>query len=191
MKTIYLVRHGQTFFNLHHKVQGRVDSPLTDLGIRQAKKLREYFNEKNIKFDKAYCSTQERASDTLEIITNFEMEYERLKDLREKSYGMYEGQDQYTLPWHYGQEREGIASMEPDHEAVARIDRAMTKILRENPHARNILVVGHGDVLARYVRQHDKRNIFNSFGNGEVAVLEENDGHVSFIESYWPARGLE
>ena len=44
----------------------------------------------NIKFDKAYSSTQERANDTLEIITDHEMPYVRLKDLREKCYGIFE-----------------------------------------------------------------------------------------------------
>ena len=34
---IYLVRHGQTVFNQAERFQGRVDSPLTDLGVAQAK----------------------------------------------------------------------------------------------------------------------------------------------------------
>ena len=33
---IYLVRHGQTRFNAEGRLQGRLDSPLTDLGRRQA-----------------------------------------------------------------------------------------------------------------------------------------------------------
>jgi len=36
-KTLYLMRHGQTLFNLRHKVQGWCDAPLTDFGIYQAK----------------------------------------------------------------------------------------------------------------------------------------------------------
>jgi probable phosphoglycerate mutase len=33
---IYLVRHGQTVWNLERRIQGRGDSPLTELGVRQA-----------------------------------------------------------------------------------------------------------------------------------------------------------
>jgi probable phosphoglycerate mutase len=33
---IYLVRHGQTEFNRERRLQGHVDSPLTELGVRQA-----------------------------------------------------------------------------------------------------------------------------------------------------------
>ena len=34
---IYLVRHGQTEFNRERRIQGHVDSALTDLGVRQAR----------------------------------------------------------------------------------------------------------------------------------------------------------
>ena len=36
MKRLYLLRHGQTEFNVKKLVQGRCDSPLTDLGHKQA-----------------------------------------------------------------------------------------------------------------------------------------------------------
>ena len=35
-KTLYLMRHGQTLFNVRRKVQGWCDAPLTKLGIGQA-----------------------------------------------------------------------------------------------------------------------------------------------------------
>ena len=34
---IYLVRHGETEFNRERRIQGHVDSPLTELGVRQAR----------------------------------------------------------------------------------------------------------------------------------------------------------
>ena len=36
-KTLYLMRHGQTLFNLRKKIQGASDSPQTDEGKRKAK----------------------------------------------------------------------------------------------------------------------------------------------------------
>src|SRR5581483_7504765 len=38
---IYLIRHGQTEFNREDRVQGRVDSPLTELGVAQARAMGE------------------------------------------------------------------------------------------------------------------------------------------------------
>ena len=51
MKTLYLMRHGETLFNVQHKIQGWCDSPLTEKGIKQAQKARDYFSKKGITFD--------------------------------------------------------------------------------------------------------------------------------------------
>lgn len=79
MKTLYLMRHGETMFNVQGKIQGWCDSPLTIYGKQQALKVKEYFENHSIVFDKAYCSTSERCSDTLELITD--MPYVRLKEV--------------------------------------------------------------------------------------------------------------
>ena len=53
---IYFVRHGQTVWNVEKRFQGLSDSPLTELGITQAKLLGEKL--KNIKFElltQRYC----------------------------------------------------------------------------------------------------------------------------------------
>ena len=48
-KHLYLMRHGQTLFNVRRKIQGSCDSPLTPLGIEQAKKAKELLSD--IQFD--------------------------------------------------------------------------------------------------------------------------------------------
>ena len=63
------MRHGQTLFNLEHKIQGWCDSPLTELGINQAKIAGRYFTDNQIKLDHCYANTSERACDTLELVT--------------------------------------------------------------------------------------------------------------------------
>ena len=75
-KILYLMRHGQTLFNVRRKIQGWCDAPLTELGIKQAEIASEYFKNNNITFDHAYSSTSERACDTLEIVTD--IPYKRL-----------------------------------------------------------------------------------------------------------------
>jgi len=39
------MRHGQTLFNEKKKIQGASDSPLTQLGIEQARMAKNYFDE--------------------------------------------------------------------------------------------------------------------------------------------------
>ena len=43
MKTIYLMRHGRTLFNVMGLNQGMSDSPLTKEGIEEALKTKEWF----------------------------------------------------------------------------------------------------------------------------------------------------
>lgn len=52
--TIYLVRHGKTWFNTQNQVQGFCDSLLTEEGESQAKLVGEGL--KNVKFTAAYSS---------------------------------------------------------------------------------------------------------------------------------------
>ena len=50
MKDLYLMRHGQTFFNQEGLVQGTCDSPLTELGQDQARQAGAYLKERGIRF---------------------------------------------------------------------------------------------------------------------------------------------
>jgi len=97
-KILYLMRHGETLFNVQKRIQGACDSPLTELGIHQAKIAKEYL--KDITFDHYYCSTSERCSDTLELIIE-DQAYTRLKGIKEFNFGSYEGQPQYLEPSNY------------------------------------------------------------------------------------------
>ncbi len=63
---IYYVRHGQTEWNKLNKIQGIVDMPLNEEGIKQAYKTKEIIN--NIEFDCAICSPLKRTRQTLDII---------------------------------------------------------------------------------------------------------------------------
>ena len=96
MKDLYLLRHGETLFNLRKLNQGFSDSPLTERGIKQAKKAKKFLRENDYKFDHFYSSTQERAEDTLRILTN--REYIRDKGLEERNCGIYEGVHQDITP---------------------------------------------------------------------------------------------
>ena len=95
MKHLYMMRHGQTLFNVRRRIQGSCDSPLTELGIKQAIAARELI--KDIPFDHYYSSTAERASDTLEIVTEGKVPYTRLKGLKERGFGLFEGECPLTV----------------------------------------------------------------------------------------------
>ena len=62
--TFYVVRHGQTLFNVMGKVQGWCDTPLTDEGVRAAQSLGRGLAE--VDFSAAYSSDSGRAVHTLD-----------------------------------------------------------------------------------------------------------------------------
>lgn len=63
---IYIVRHGQTDWNVEGRYQGRIDIELNEVGIKQAETIHKEL--KNIKFDKVFSSPLKRAYKTAEII---------------------------------------------------------------------------------------------------------------------------
>ena len=88
---LYLVRHGETEWNILRRVQGSMDAPLTENGIQQAVNAAKRLKE--VPFSAAYASPQPRAYRTAEMIV---AEHEGLvlqKEpvLREFSFGDWEG----------------------------------------------------------------------------------------------------
>lgn len=152
MKDLYLMRHGQTFFNQEGLVQGVYDSPLTDLGIEQAKQARAFFEKNGIEFGGIYSSTQERASDTLEIVTG-RTDYTRLKGVKEWNFGLFEAQPERLQP----KFRAGAVSFEDLYvpyggEDVAQVGERMltslTEVMKKTPAVENpTLVVSHGGAM--------------------------------------------
>lgn len=65
---IYIVRHGQTDWNVEGRYQGRKDIELNKTGIKQAEEMKEKL--KGIKFDQVFSSPLKRAYKTAQIITD-------------------------------------------------------------------------------------------------------------------------
>lgn len=142
-KTLYIMRHGQTLFNLRKKLQGYCDSPLTELGKRQAEIAGEYL--KNIDIDHAYSSTSERCCDTLEIATNKSIEYVRLKGLKEMNFGLFEGESEDLKPRN-SKEYENFF-VDYGGESISQVRERMvntcTEIMEKEDH-NVVLAVSHG-----------------------------------------------
>ena len=136
------MRHGQTLFNLRKKIQGSCDSPLTEEGIRQAKIAKKYFEDNKITFDAAYSSTQERASDTLEIIIDKHMKFERLKGIKEWDFGLFESESVDLFPNDY-KTFFGKFGGENLEDVEKRANETLTQIMKKNNH-NSVLAVSHG-----------------------------------------------
>jgi Fructose-2,6-bisphosphatase len=86
---LYVVRHGQTDWNLDHKVQGITDIELNDLGRNQAYELQELI--KDIEIDIVISSPLLRAKETAEILVDGKLLVLLDDRLTERSWGDNEG----------------------------------------------------------------------------------------------------
>ena len=84
---IYIVRHGQTDWNIEGRYAGRIDIPLNKKGLNDAKKLKEKF--KNIKLDAVICSPIGRTKQTARSITRKKLILD--ERIIERSNGKLEG----------------------------------------------------------------------------------------------------
>ena len=93
MTRIILTRHGQTLWNIEGRVQGHLDSPLTETGLLQAQSLAERLKSEGIQT--IYSSDAPRASGTAEEIRRAAgLDSLMISTaLREFSFGEWEGRE--------------------------------------------------------------------------------------------------
>ena len=86
---LYVVRHGQTEWNLEHRCQGISDIPLTDKGIEEAKELQELV--KSLDIDVVISSPLSRARETAKILVDNKLPVNIDDRIIERDWGMNEG----------------------------------------------------------------------------------------------------
>ncbi|MCP1224208.1 histidine phosphatase family protein [Sebaldella sp. S0638] len=191
-KTFYLMRHGQTLFNLRRKIQGACDSPLTELGIKQAQAVGKYF--KDIELDYAYSSTSERSSDTLEYIIGQEKSYTRLKGLKEMNFGTFEGESEDLNP----KDRVVFGTFflsyggESRAQVQDRMVRTCTEIMEKDDH-NTVLAVSHAGACFHFLShwQDPSEEIKKGFPNCCIFKYEYEDGNFTLIETIRDAADIK
>ena len=92
MHTLYFTRHGETVWNVENKICGMTDSPLTERGRQQARKLGETVKASGVHIDEILYSPLSRAADTAKAIADATGIPARCEPrLREQCFGKYEG----------------------------------------------------------------------------------------------------
>lgn len=147
---------------------------MTEKGIEQAHQAREFFQENGIQFDHLYSSTQERACDTLEIITN-NKSYQRLKELKEMGFGSFEGEQQFLQP--QGKEYFENFYLQFGGESMAMVQKRMTtalyQIMAQEDH-QNVLAMSHNGACISFLQtiwQGDEADLIRSFPNCAIFIL--------------------
>ncbi len=154
-KKIYIIRHGQTDFNLQGIVQGSgVDSSLNATGREQAHSFYDVYG--SVSFDKVYTSALKRTSETVAQFIDKGIPHEALSGLNEISWGTNEGQkitpdeDAYyhwmLQQWQNGNTSLRIQGGESPEEVALRQQPVINKIL-QNDDDTTILICMHGRAM--------------------------------------------
>ncbi len=188
MKKLYLVRHGETLFNQLGKIQGACDSPLTEKGIHQAEKVKAYFATCPEVPTAYYSSTQERASDTLEVIIGGK-KYNRVKGLKEWNFGMFEGESERLNP----KIRTGETSFkdafvpyggESSETVQDRMNETIIELMNTED-SQHVLMVSHGGAMYMFLKKWlsaDEVAKVN-FSNGCILEFDYEDDVFKFQQA--------
>lgn len=109
MKTIVLIRHGESVWNQENRFTGWTDVDLTEKGVAEATKAGNLLKEKGYVFDKAYTSYLKRAVKTLNVVLDrMDQDWipvEKNWRLNEKHYGDLQGLNKAETAAKYGDEQ--------------------------------------------------------------------------------------
>lgn len=160
MTEIWLVRHGQTDWNLAGRYQGHLDIPLNEAGLEQAGRLAIKLAGET--FAAVYCSDLQRARVTAEMVAaRLGLAVIPLAELREINQGDWQGRYLADVREEFGEPdpsagEEMLHERAPGGESVAevaaRMKLAADRIAAQHPTGR-VLVVTHGLALATLLCQ--------------------------------------
>lgn len=214
MKRIFFVRHGQTYLNTYNRVQGWIDSPLTELGESDAEKVGRTLA--STPFVQAWSSDSGRAIKTRDAIVAqnvakktivihtspafrevfmgyFEGMYEpQMWELTAMQAGNYHNQsDLLQAGFSLDQMRDFVHDVDPLGQAENsemfwnRALKGLDEISSQTKDG-NYLVVSHGLTIRSFIERFapGKFDLKVAPGNGSISIMTIDDSKQIDFESY-------
>ena len=193
---LYIVRHGETEWNVIKRFQGQLNTPLTEKGMEKLRKTGKKLE--NVLFDEVYTSELGRTVASAEIILNENRGYknkkrelQKLAELNEVYFGVWQGLTYEEVFLKYPEEGNNYfynvknykaENVEAENlkDALERFLKGINKILNRHKSG-NILVVTHGTVFEMFINYVENKSIFDIdertlMGNGDYKVFSYKDG---------------
>lgn len=190
--TFYIVRHGQTEWNVKGLMQGQTNSFLTPLGEEQAKSVATELE--HIHFDAIFSSDLVRAKRTAEIIAlDKKLAVQTTELLRERAFGELEGKSYAAIKsheklYHALDDQSKLAyKVDEKSESDEEINSRLLRFIRETAviyPGKTILMVSHGDVMHKLLIHlgHATHKNLPVWGIGNVGYIKlETDGVDFFV----------
>ena len=164
---IYIIRHGETQFNVEKRITGRMDIPINEVGKKQALIVKEKL--KDISFDLVFSSPLIRTIETAKIVTDKDIILDGR--LIERGNGKLEGQIKSD---DIDYKNDTLYGLEPISEISSRVKSFFDEIKEKYP-GKNILVVTHGGVIINiryYFEGKPKSGNYEEYITGNCAILK-------------------
>lgn len=184
MLTVYLIRHGETDYNVQGIVQGGgVDSDLNENGHKQGKAFFEAY--KDIPFDKIYCSRLKRTQQTIQDFETLGYIFSQHEAINEFNWGDLEGMSpspetrsyfhEITAAWQRGELDQGMPNGETPLIVWARCEPFFKELFSTHKDG-NILVCTHGRTLRIILSQ------LLGYGLAEMHIFTHDNTGVNILE---------
>lgn len=183
--TVYVVRHGETDWNIIKRLQGHLDVPLNDTGRMQARKLGEYLKEHPQEYNitRIVSSDLTRCMETASLINVNKLPIEYTNTLRERHMGPVEGMLLAEAKKIFGDQFKQQG--ETEQEMLARVTCKIDEICATSaPGGGDTLVVTHGGViralgghypLAATAKKGTAERVGGRVGNTSITALERGE----------------
>ena len=149
----WLIRHGETQWNAERRLQGNIDIPLNATGLEQAENLGQFLRSPafDVRIDTVVSSDLGRAYETATTAAgHFNLPIEPNPQLRERCYGIYEGQDWAKLKalgtLDFRRPEQDVEQGETLEVFAARVTQAF-EALAQRYRGHNVMVFSHGGVI--------------------------------------------
>lgn len=186
MKRLFIARHGETAWNSDNRVQGSVDVPLSEEGVRQAEALADFLAGLKVPFGRIYASDLSRAATTGKIIAARLGAGECVQSplLRELNCGEWEGRaiaelrEEQAEAYRAWRHDPGFAV--PGGESLVEMKARVEAFFAEEAEAlgrhENVLLVAHGlfnrMILAHLMGLDPQQSRFFAQDNAALSVFE-------------------
>jgi len=188
MKHIYFIRHAETEGNKRQMLMGcRIDTPLSEIGIMQAKNLAQKL--KDFPIESVFVSSNTRAQDTARLLFDNSLQAVVCDQLREQDFGSMTGTLLSDIPAHINES----FFQDPYHfrheggESLADLKDRLAQFMRENIEsnpAQHIAIITHENVIKAvvgYMKDLSHEITALKFNNCSVTQYIFNDSDYEAI----------
>jgi len=180
MITYGLIRHGETEWNKLGKLQGQLNTSLTDAGRSQAHSLGRRLLA--VDWDMMLASDLDRAAETARIIAEESgIPLIGVDDrLRERTFGELEGTTLEERVNRWGENWKALdLGVEDDGSVFERWTRLTTDLRLRHPSARRILFVTHGSYIGSVLTKLGLEKPGGYLTNASLTLIHDQNGEWS------------